>query len=48
MESHQTIKRGMLLTGSENIAPSQVEADKLFFLAREQGFVHAPSSSDYL
>ncbi|MGB3208220.1 MAG: hypothetical protein WBB28_24815 [Crinalium sp.] len=39
---------GMLLAGSENIAPSQVEADKLFYLAREQGFVHAPLSSDYL
>ncbi len=39
---------GMFLAGSENIAPSKVEADKLFRLAREQNFVHAPLSSNYL
>ena len=39
---------GMLLTGSDSVPVSKVEADKLFCIAREQGFVHAPISSGYL
>ncbi|WP_041225825.1 hypothetical protein [Crinalium epipsammum] len=39
---------GMLLAGCDRTSASTFEADKLFRIAREQGFLHAPQSSDYL